>query len=339
MGRNKKQMHSYGYSETQESVIILSHTFCLLKEANIKLGYRSFLSLRSMVKCSRCNKWKNHANFSNKQLLDAKYAIKVNGRNATYRIKCRGCTGQQVMEIECMMCHETKGLEEYAKVQRAKPDCAKCMACVEKQLELDAVEDDKYEDPRDAYEPIDHSAGNYPEYWGHSNMTSIASDAGTHNFEGSDDGSDSGGGINLDGDMHKLSLSTSNTNTNTTSLIDIGYCAHGGNNGGPVQSGGDGWVMAGAKSWNSKSQTQLSTWSGFDPTAYGHPRSGADSVAGSANTFNSTNTEQTETNKKGFAKIKAFKAQPNPKPVVEDDWESESEESDDGDDDESDVEI
>lgn len=39
------------------------------------------------------------------------------------------------------------------------------MACVEKQLELDPVLDDRYVDPREAYEQGDYVSGPYPDYW------------------------------------------------------------------------------------------------------------------------------------------------------------------------------
>jgi hypothetical protein len=51
------------------------------------------------------------------------------------------------------------------------------MACVDARLAREAVEEEKYEDPRDAYEPIDNSGGNYPEYWGQSTIASTASEA------------------------------------------------------------------------------------------------------------------------------------------------------------------
>lgn len=85
------------------------------------------------------------------------------------------------------MCHKTKGLEEFAKSQRKKPDSAvstntqlagallicsqKCYACVDDQLAQDAVEDEAYEEPHKAFIPVEHSAGNYPEYWTSSTLT------------------------------------------------------------------------------------------------------------------------------------------------------------------------
>lgn len=52
-----------------------------------------------------------------------------------------------------------------------------CMACVEKRLALEAVNEEDYEDPRRAFQPLDHSAGNYPNYWSESTNMSMASNA------------------------------------------------------------------------------------------------------------------------------------------------------------------
>ena len=39
-------------------------------------------------------------------------------------IKCRACTGQQTMEMLCIICDTTKGLEGFTKAQRRDPDRA-----------------------------------------------------------------------------------------------------------------------------------------------------------------------------------------------------------------------
>ena len=39
-------------------------------------------------------------------------------------IRCRMCTGEQVHEMTCYVCEETKGLGEFAKAQRRNPDAA-----------------------------------------------------------------------------------------------------------------------------------------------------------------------------------------------------------------------
>jgi hypothetical protein len=126
--------------------------------------------------------------------------------------------------------------------------------------------------------------------------------------------------------MQNLKLNNSQTN----SLIDSEFTlpSYGGSYGGPVKNGNDGWTVAKPKSSRPSS-------SGFDPTKYGKP-------APRSISFNSNKTQpstSTQTNKGGWAKIKAYK----PPPTQTDDWESEEESSasddTDDDDDDDDVEI
>lgn len=63
------------------------------------------------------------------------------------------------------MCGKTKGLEDFAKSQRCKPDTAKCFKCVEQQLADEAFNEDRYEDLDKAFVTPDHSNGQYPEYF------------------------------------------------------------------------------------------------------------------------------------------------------------------------------
>lgn len=100
----------------------------------------------SRLKCDRCNKNKGQSAFSNKQLTDARYAIKNHGQVAPYKIKCMPCTGNQPIEIECSVCNITKGLEEFAKSQRKRIDTAECFKCTEKRLDVDPVNEQVYED-------------------------------------------------------------------------------------------------------------------------------------------------------------------------------------------------
>ncbi|KAF2263439.1 hypothetical protein CC78DRAFT_617697 [Lojkania enalia] len=295
------------------------------------------VTIPNKLKCDRCSRYFGHTRFSHKQILDAKRAIKDKGVNATYRIKCMACAGGPLVEIECMMCHKTKGLEEFAKVQRAKPDNAKCMACVEDQLALDAVEHDKYEDGRKAFEQVDSSGGVYPDYW--------VPDMSTASNSGFDDEDDASGGISLDTGMRKLSIANSSGNSSSLIGSEFSY-------GGPVQHAEQEWTQVqGAFSWKSSSNT--SSVSGFDPSKYGNPSFRSSSVIRTTETINSTFTEKSEI-KGGWAKIKAYKPQPQVVPasapapkaesVVEDDWssdESENEEKQDNNDDsdESDTEI
>jgi hypothetical protein len=93
------------------------------------------------------------------------------------------CTGQQVVEIECTVCYTWKGLEDYAKSQRTKPDeavsrldcpclriplltaCQECYACVDDRLNQNPVSEDIYtgEDRTKAIAPADDDvATNWP---------------------------------------------------------------------------------------------------------------------------------------------------------------------------------
>jgi DNA repair protein RAD7 len=76
------------------------------------------------IKCGHCHKNVIHTRFSTKQLTDLRYHLKTTGKMCA--INCKPCTGQPMVEVECVMCRKTKGLEEFAKSQRAKPDSAVC---------------------------------------------------------------------------------------------------------------------------------------------------------------------------------------------------------------------
>jgi DNA repair protein RAD7 len=116
------------------------------------------------IKCGRCYKNLPQVKYSTKQLTDARKQIKDSGK-ILKAINCHSCTGQQKVEIECTMCGKTKGLEDFAKSQRSKPDTAKCFKCIEAQLADEAFDVDRYEDPDKAFVPPDHSQGRVPEYW------------------------------------------------------------------------------------------------------------------------------------------------------------------------------
>lgn len=75
-----------------------------------------------------CLKNYNQAMFSEKQLTDVRWQLSRSTNKITTNPKCVKCSGHAPVEIECVMCHKTKGLEEYAKVQRRKPDDAVCVA-------------------------------------------------------------------------------------------------------------------------------------------------------------------------------------------------------------------
>jgi hypothetical protein len=41
----------------------------------------------------------------------------------------------------------------------------KCHECTAIQLAMDPVDEQRYEDPRDAFEPAEQSENNWPDYW------------------------------------------------------------------------------------------------------------------------------------------------------------------------------
>jgi hypothetical protein len=120
--------------------------------------------LPARLKCGRCRKNQPQAKFSIKQLTDARSQVKNINKIITPPV-CHDCNSQQKVEIECTMCNKTKGLEAFAKSQRAKPDTARCFKCVDDQLNDTPVNEEMYEQPENAFLAPDHSKGVYPEYW------------------------------------------------------------------------------------------------------------------------------------------------------------------------------
>jgi hypothetical protein len=98
------------------------------------------------IKCDRCEKYKIHSAFSNKQLTDARYIVKHRGQSAPYKIKCQQCTGGQRVEFECSVCGITKGREDFAILQRKNDKDRECFKCTEKRLDIDPINHQTYED-------------------------------------------------------------------------------------------------------------------------------------------------------------------------------------------------
>lgn len=91
------------------------------------------------IACKACKKVKVQESFSKKELNDLRFMIlrkqapgKRDGVRPSIRgnIRCRLCTGEQVHELTCFICEETKGLGSFAKAQRRNPDAAVCHACL-----------------------------------------------------------------------------------------------------------------------------------------------------------------------------------------------------------------
>jgi hypothetical protein len=116
--KNRRNVHAYNPDEIERYAhnapgMLNQLTFCRLRGVPIP----------AKLKCNMCLKNYNQANFSQKQLTDVRWQVSKQGRITT-NPKCFKCTGGQLVEIECTMCHKTKGLEEFAKVQRKRPDDA-----------------------------------------------------------------------------------------------------------------------------------------------------------------------------------------------------------------------
>ncbi|KAF1829910.1 hypothetical protein BDW02DRAFT_592267 [Decorospora gaudefroyi] len=290
------------------------------------------VGLPEKIKCNRCSKNLPQAKYSIKQLTDARWHVKNLGSIGT-TVKCQSCTGgKQVVEVECTMCGKTKGVEQFAKSQRSKPDTAKCFKCVEIQLADEPVNDEIYERPDAAFITPDHSNGNMPEYW--SSATSTTASASVNGDEwsyanGKHRAERNGAGhIALSEDFNRaISISSS-------SLIDTDYAYP------PAKNGnGDAWGEARTKSWHTQSNGPPSASSSFNPNAY---RSSPTSVTGSSRSFASSVAERSDTSEmrsNGWAKIPAAPRNTGPPMVgsVVDTFDSDEEEDEfDDDDDDSD---
>lgn len=79
------------------------------------------------IQCGRCMRFRGRQHFSNRQMANAARR----GGIANGRVKCRLCTGLQVVELTCIICGDTKALKGFSKAQRKDPDNARCLACVD----------------------------------------------------------------------------------------------------------------------------------------------------------------------------------------------------------------
>lgn len=230
-----------------------------------------------------------------------------------------------MVELECFMCNETKGLEEFAKAQRSKPDHAvkqplyaldfsganllsgqKCMKCMQEQLDMEPINERKYDDPEAVVIP-EH--GSYYDYlYGDSTVSEYVRT------------------LILYANYH-LEL-TESSNRSTTDYETENEFNGGEGEGHKVQMGtrngvaltGSGWTVQKSKSWKSSSLVSSSTANsivggpsigGFGPKSYGHPSrstSRASSTAKSSMSFPSNVTEQSgrTTGKGGWARVSAY---------------------------------
>jgi DNA repair protein RAD7 len=175
-GRRKTAVHAYDRDEMDRYWQLTVDRGSIANSPRLK-----GVPLPEKVRCGRCHKNLPQAKYSTKQLTDARWQVKNQGR-IEKPINCHHCTGQQKVEVECIMCGKTKGLDEFAKSQRAKPDTAKCYKCIEIQLADAPVDEEKYEQPETAFMAPDHSKGVYPEYWSSAASSTDASSAYVSQF-------------------------------------------------------------------------------------------------------------------------------------------------------------
>ncbi|KAH7351085.1 hypothetical protein BKA65DRAFT_476430 [Rhexocercosporidium sp. MPI-PUGE-AT-0058] len=88
--------------------------------------------LLDKYRCRVCEKWKEPASFSNKELNDFtyKYANGTRLNGITARLRCRVCAGGSVTEKQCEgACKMWKDLQKFSKSARRNGGSQSCMAC------------------------------------------------------------------------------------------------------------------------------------------------------------------------------------------------------------------
>ncbi|KAE8393681.1 Stc1 domain-containing protein [Aspergillus alliaceus] len=99
-------------------------------------------TIKRQVKCMTCKKIRMQSAYSKRQLDALRNAIVVKGGRALTgpgHAKCRECVGGQTVELRCIICDQTKSLEEFAKNQRHDRDWARCLTCVQNHTETEPV--------------------------------------------------------------------------------------------------------------------------------------------------------------------------------------------------------
>ena len=88
------------------------------------------VAIGEKTKCKYCKKVKRINQFSNKQQLDLKKMILAKGNKGNEGhqsngwISCKSCTSGQNTEMFCVVCEETKALDQFAKTHRRTRDNA-----------------------------------------------------------------------------------------------------------------------------------------------------------------------------------------------------------------------
>ncbi|KAF2017262.1 hypothetical protein BU24DRAFT_147018 [Aaosphaeria arxii CBS 175.79] len=262
------------------------------------------VKLPPKLKCYRCEVWRTENSYSEKQKNIARESILYKGQSSPPNLVCNRCNGGPLVELECTSCNVTKGLEDFAKSQRAVADHAKCYECVEKHLDLNPIIDRTYENPLRSHAIGDYSDGREPNYW---EDTASQTDS---SIKDGYDSIDDHGGIALSANFQTMSIQG---NSMVGELIP-GLSSNSSTNGTAK--------MTGTKSWDSRS-TYLSQ----------------NQDSNTAKTFNSSVAERSNLSqvKGSWAKIRAFTAKDDSiKPMADDDWDSDEDEQKLGNDDSSD---
>jgi hypothetical protein len=102
---------------------------------------QEFGRLPTMLYCYGCGRERRINFFSVTQLRKASQVnpYAVSGRNLKqHKPTCTSCTPTVNSELKCIMCHQTKSLEGFAKAQRRHADAARCLECMAKREEEDS---------------------------------------------------------------------------------------------------------------------------------------------------------------------------------------------------------
>ncbi|KAH7075967.1 Stc1 domain-containing protein [Paraphoma chrysanthemicola] len=235
------------------------------------------IQLPPKVKCGRCSRNLPLARFSEKQLTDARYQVLHHGSIAK-PINCQNCTGAQITEIECTFCFKWKGLEDFAKSQRANSNTARCFQCTDEQVNRQPIKEDPYEKEKPFITP-DFSGGVAPDYWTtKDSMAGSSTDGDWDSLVGKEKDDD---GIKLPRQLQAMSINGSVPET----LIDTedSFYGYGLNN----NPHGDGRSEAHSRSWYTSS---AGTTNGVDKKRNGTAT--AISNAGTERTLPSTYAER-----------------------------------------------
>ncbi|RPA75249.1 hypothetical protein BJ508DRAFT_418234 [Ascobolus immersus RN42] len=102
-------------------------------------GANSEASVPDRVQCYVCHKQKPLTDYSKRQLklyLEQNPYMSGGRSMKTAKTTCKSCTSQQITELQCLICEEYKGLEDFAKTQR-NPDNAKCKRCMQMTIDTE----------------------------------------------------------------------------------------------------------------------------------------------------------------------------------------------------------